>query len=663
LVLIHAFGIHQGLWVFALALCLVGWGEAAQFVRGQVMHIREQDYIEGALATGLGDVQLLTRHVLPNLVPSLVVLACLEMGGVLMILGELGFIGVFIGGGRTVATVTDSVATYFDVPEWGVMLSNTWRSFRSYPWMTFYPALAFTIAIVGFNLFGEGLRRLTERLTLTMHRIINRYTIGAALGIGALLLVAVEGTGGWVQFAPIADQFNSERAMADVRYLASPEMGGRGPDSPELERAAEYIAQQFAALDLQPAGPEVDGALSYFVSVCLDYRKLASVPVLQLRDRSGHALMPLVYRRDYAEIPDSVNDIESLQAEVVCLGMSMSSEGWPQNMDADPADLLDKVLLVTTHSLPRPLGALRLRAVLIVADNADYLTHRELAVGIRYSWLGQRTGYLFISPAVADAILRQGGYSLEEVRERQGRLQKDDGFLLHTGVDAELFMDVSDIKTAALPYVQAFVPGHDTILDNELVLLLAHYDGLGRAPEGTSYPGANKNASGVAVMLETARLLKEADFRPSRTIMYVAWAGAELGAEPDFWKMLRERPGFLEHYRISAVIDLVGVGAGTNDTLLLDRSTSGRLTEVLQDAANRCKVNASTLGTGIHGVFNSLYARPDPKIPYISITWDGSSTTAHTPEDTIENIEPDKLRDAGRVAALAVMYLAHEKEY
>jgi len=242
-------------------------------------------------------------------------------------------------------------------------------------------------------------------------------------------------------------------------------------------------------------------------------------------------------------------------------------------------------------------------------------------------------------------------------------LQAGEGFIWHTGVDAEISMNVSDIQTATPNYVQALVPGYDTILDNELVLLLAHYDGLGRDFDGTLYPGANKNASGVAVMLETARLLKAAGYQPNRTIMYVAWTAAELGAQPDFWNMLRGRPGFLENYRIAAVIDLVGVGAGAGDTLLLERSTSGRLTEVLQTAAKRCKVKASTLGTGIHGVFSSLYLPPERKIPYISVTWDGSNATAHTPWDTIENIEPDKLRAAGRVAALAVMYLAYEKEY
>jgi len=672
MVLIYAFGIRQGLWVFAVALCLIGWGEAAQFVRGQVMHIREQDYVEGALATGLGDVQLLMRHVLPNLVPSLVVLACLEMGGVLMILAELGFIGVFIGGGARTILASDAMVTYFDVPEWGVMLSNTWRSFRSRPWMTFYPALAFTLAIIGFNLFGEGLRRLTERLTLSMHRILNRYTIGAALGVGALMLVAAEGTGSWRLFTSIAGQFSSDRAMAHIGYLSSEEQGGRGVVSDDLREVAEYIAGEFETLGLQPAGPQLESGLSYFVSVPIDYNRLTSLPALELYDSSGQALMPLAYRSDYAEIPNEVNRFRSTGAEVVCLGMDLDAQGWPENMDADVPSLRDKIILLPTGRQPASLWAMHFRGMLLVVDNDDYVTHRQLATkaSLGPAATGEDTAYLFITPEVADTILRQAGTTLDQVRQRQSRLQEDDGFVIRTGVDAVITMDVTDNERTTVPYVQAFVPGRevgsryqDTGMDRELVILLANYDGLGRDLDGTLYPGANKNASGVAVMLETARLLTEADYEPYRTVMFVAWSGEELRAGPSFWDMLRNRPGFLERYRIVAAIELMGVGAGTSDTLLLDRSTSGRLTEALQEAARRTKVNTTTLGTGVHGVYTSLYPVPDPKIPFISVTWDGSYTTAQTPEDTVDNIDPDKLTAAGRTAALAVMYLAHERQY
>ncbi len=174
-------------------------------------------------------------------------------------------------------------------------------------------------------------------------------------------------------------------------------------------------------------------------------------------------------------------------------------------------------------------------------------------------------------------------------------------------------------------------------------MVLAHYDGQGRDLDGTLYPGANGNASGVAVMLEVARLLKEADYQPKRTIMYVAWAGGEMHQPPNFWGILRERPGFLASYRIAAAIDLRAVGSASGDTLLLDRGSSGRLTEVLQQAARRSKVSASTLGDNPYGVYESLYQAPERKIPYIFLTWDGSGDNVHRPEDTIESIQPAKL--------------------
>jgi hypothetical protein len=330
------------------------------------------------------------------------------------------------------------------------------------------------------------------------------------------------------------------------------------------------------------------------------------------------------------------------------------------------------VILRPSGYMPDPLRQVNLGGVLFVVDREDLITHREIATRGSIGWfaLGEDTAYLFISPRVADAILRQAGTTLEQVRQRQSGLQENDGFLLHTGVEAAIHMEVSNKQTTSFRYVQAFIPGRDvgsrfmdTGMDRDLVIVLANYDGLGRDFDGTHYPGANKNASGVALMLEIARLLKEADYEPYRTVMFVAWSGESIREEPSFWHMLRDRPGFLERYRIVAAIELIGVGAGTSDTLLLDRSTSGRLTEALQQAARRSKVDTSTLGTGIHGVYTSLYPRPDTKIPSISLTWEGSHTTAHTPQDSIENIEPDKLQAAGRTAALAVMYLAHEKEY
>jgi len=665
MILIYAFGIQQGVRVFALALSLVGWGEAAQFVRGQVMHIREQDYVEGALAVGLGDIQLLARHVLPNLVPSLVILACLEMGGVLMLLGELGFVGVFIGGGWATRSATDAAVKVFDVPEWGAMLANTWRSFRSQPWMTFYPALAFTTAIVGFNLFGEGLRRLTERLTLSMHRIINRYTVGAALGLGVLLVLASESTGSWAQYVNQARRFGAERAMQDVRFLASPQMKGRGIETPELQTAADYIAQQFANLGLQPAGSDKGNGLSYFADTRLDYQELASAPVLQLSDSAGQQLGPFVYRQDYAEMHGRMVAADLTRTEVVCLSMDPLAESWPKDMQVQPGDLTGKIVLFTAavpYAFSR--GSFAPAGVLVVEDDSEALQRRELVSRSSgdYSWWGGNLAtYLLVSPRVANAILAPSGHSVEELRSQRDKMGANEGFAVRTGVDANVHMKLTPMKTAALSYIQGFVPGNDDELDNELVLLLAHYDGQGADLDGTPYPGANRNASGVAVMLEVARLLKETNYQPRRTILYVAWAGAELRAPVDLVDILRARIGFLENYRLAAVIELTSLGAGS-DALLLERSQSGRLTEAFQQAGRRLNVQTATVSR-FPDPYGSTYPTPDRKIPYIRVTWDGSQQSVHTPADTVEKVSADKLHSAGSVVALTTMYLAHEKAF
>ena len=80
---------------------------------------------------------------------------------------------------------------YSDVPEWGSLLSNIREYARAYPWVGVYPSLAFFLAILGFNLFGEGVRRLIEVVGVRFTRLFNRYTLLAAV----LLLMGV----GWIR--------------------------------------------------------------------------------------------------------------------------------------------------------------------------------------------------------------------------------------------------------------------------------------------------------------------------------------------------------------------------------------------------------------------------------------------------------------------------------
>jgi peptide/nickel transport system permease protein len=682
-VLIYALGIRQGLWVFVVALCAVGWGEPLQFVRSQVMSIREKDYIEGAWATGLGDVQILVRHVLPNLLPSLVVLAFLEMGGVLMLLGELGFLGIFIGGGFAAEGEAQAGAVYFDVPEWGVILSSTWRGFRSHPWMAFYPALALTVAILGVNLFGEGLRRLTERLTLNLNRLFSRYTLAAATAVVVVFVLGMEATGPWASYIPQAKGFDAQRAMADIQYLAGPELNGRLSGTADLNTVANYVADRFKEFGLQPAGE----ANTYFQGINRSYRDLTAVK-LSFKDPTGRPVTvlsevhpeesrtaeggesgSLSYVRDFVESPYHLLDAFQVRGDVVYIGMNPDTASLVANTGVvDPFALKDKMVLYIGEHPPRLLREVEIGAMLMVRPQGEW-GHRQLPAARADSGGGiwwfrdyTRRPYVYISPAVAERLLASTGYTLAELSERQDSLEIGDGFSVETGVQGELIIEAAVQRGVETRNVIGFIPGMDVEMDEEAIIVMAHYDGLGRTPDGTLYPGANDNASGVAMMLEIARLWQEQDYHPKRTVIFVAWAGAERYLEADVERFMRARHGFIGAYRVAAAIELMGVGSGEEDKILLDRSTSDRLTELFQKAARRLKVETGTRGRSIHDDY-SLYPYPDGDLAQITMTWEGSGARAHTSADTVENIDPEKLSKMGQTAALGLMVFAREINY
>jgi ABC-type dipeptide/oligopeptide/nickel transport system permease subunit len=108
------------------------------------------------------------------------------MGAVLILMAELGFLGVFIGGANRIQTdIFAPVMIFPDTPEWGAMLSEGFRYLRSKPFIVIGPAMAFFISIVGFNSLGEGLRALFEATSINTAFLLKKrflLLVGGAVG-------------------------------------------------------------------------------------------------------------------------------------------------------------------------------------------------------------------------------------------------------------------------------------------------------------------------------------------------------------------------------------------------------------------------------------------------------------------------------------------------
>ncbi|MCW7076198.1 MAG: nickel transporter permease [Candidatus Syntropharchaeales archaeon] len=130
-----------------IALIVVEWTSYARVVRGSILSIKDQMFVEAARGLGAGDIYLLTRHVLPNTLSPLIVMATLGVGYIILTAAGLSFLGLGVQP---------------PTPEWGAMLNDGRLFMRSAPHIMIFPGLAIMITVLAFNFLGDGLRDVMD---------------------------------------------------------------------------------------------------------------------------------------------------------------------------------------------------------------------------------------------------------------------------------------------------------------------------------------------------------------------------------------------------------------------------------------------------------------------------------------------------------------------
>ena len=127
----------------ALAIAISGIPMVCRVIRGSVLSLRDQEYVEAALATGSGNARIMLKHILPNTLAPILVECTLRIGGNILAISGLSFIGLGI---------SEPTA------EWGAMLAFGRQYIRDYWPLVTFPGVAIVLTLFGFNLFGDGLR-------------------------------------------------------------------------------------------------------------------------------------------------------------------------------------------------------------------------------------------------------------------------------------------------------------------------------------------------------------------------------------------------------------------------------------------------------------------------------------------------------------------------
>lgn len=125
------------------AMCVTGWTGYARLVRGEILHLKQREYVIGAMAVGAKPLRLLVRHIWPNLFGILVVQMTFGMSGTIITESGLSFLG--LGAPPT-------------IPTWGSLLNSGRRILTEAPHVSLFPGIAILVLVLGFNLVGDSLR-------------------------------------------------------------------------------------------------------------------------------------------------------------------------------------------------------------------------------------------------------------------------------------------------------------------------------------------------------------------------------------------------------------------------------------------------------------------------------------------------------------------------
>ena len=464
-------------------------------------------------------------------------------------------------------------------------------------------------------------------------------------------------------------QFDPESYLRHVKYLAGDELKGRANGTPELDRAADYIAEQLRASGLAPAGDHA----TFFQKLSLTTGSELG-PNNKLTIRLNSRSVPAALRGDF--IPIAMGDKNSIEGPLVFAGYGITADEFSYD-DYKSLDVTDKVVLVLAHE-PRenddqsPFNGRQLtvhgtdnskvinakyrqaRAILIAQDPAN---HPDAQNDLLIPGLGEQVDdlgipALRISRDLAQKIMDSEKKNLLEL-QKQIDEQVSPASFTFGAASVQIQLDIKRVRSE-VRNVAGLLPGTDPRLADETVILGAHYDHLGRGGRSSMEPqsigqihnGADDNASGVAGLIELAAKLSRPAAPRRRSYLFIAFAGEELGLHGSgFWT---NHPGrSLE--KVVAMLNMDMIGRSSDDVILLSGAgTSPDFPKLAEQASAQAglKVKPSPSGYGSSD-HQSFYLKKIPVLFFFS----GLHADYHRPSD-----DWDKINAAGATRILEMIY-------
>ena len=451
--------------------------------------------------------------------------------------------------------------------------------------------------------------------------------------------------------APATPPADPQRYLDDIKALSAPAMEGRGAGTKGITRAEHLIEKRYKSLGLEPAGTD-----SYL-------QPFTVITGAQLKGKNSLAVLTGDHKRELKAkqdfVPFSFSASGSAHGAMVFAGYGVTAEEF-QYDDYARIDVKDKIVVVlryeppsfavkggnqgmTQHSqlVTKAINARNHGAKALVLVNGK-LGDGEEDLLTRFGSVNgpEDAGIIFLQAknAVAEDWVKASGKSLGELQKQIDDSSKPASFALPENQSAALTVSIRTTR-ATVNNVLAYLPGKT----DEYVIIGAHYDHLGRgnidslAPSqiGQIHPGADDNASGTAGVLELARLLAPQKGQLRRGILFMSFAGEELGLlGSSAWVNHPTRP--LD--KAVAMLNMDMIGRIKNDKVYIGGvGTGSTLKAVVEEAQANSGFKIEYSPGGYSSSDHTSFVTK--KIPVLFF-FSGLHSDYHKPSDTWDKIDP-----------------------
>ncbi|WP_425447989.1 M28 family peptidase [Dethiothermospora halolimnae] len=560
----------QSVTMFIIVLTVVGWARLSKLLRERTKEILNEGFITGEVATGKSRMLIATQNVVPHLTANIIINTFFEVGRALMLLASLGIFNIYVGGTiypyRLLGIENHPLKATFE-PEWGGMLGDSIHALMSKKsWIAFFPALAFFISILGFNLFAEGLKievnKRDSRFISHLRKIpfhlspktfvyeiknINKCKKHVAIKFILIIVIVIP-----IIIPPPESllKVNVNTAFGHIMEFDKDKYQGRMVGTKGRDMACKYIVDNLREYGLESYFKE-----GYIKTVdSIDTIGDIGENQLLVLDDNGEKIKDFKFRRDY-----SYTFFNTYKASYY------TKENYGN--------------ILTLRNLKRKNFDRYKRYFLLLDDNKftdtyelyDYIYNLEDKVNIRGIIMPRSPmfNYSFnkkfnLLEAYKEEPKFNAPIVLETDREIIEELKKLEGKRMICKNDIE--------KISGFKYknIAAVIKGKDS--SKEKLIVSTNYDYLGYDGD-IKYKGLLYNGTSISATLEMAKELSRLEEKPEQDIIFLFFDGSTFKGNTGASMYLKEEG--LDIFKNSFVISMNSLGLGKSDSLFFDTSFAG----------------------------------------------------------------------------------------